>query len=84
MGRNIDMIKMFGNFKITCPHCGNVVMASETYLDDIDVDDSDFNPENGIWQVAMWCYGKCDQKFPLRLKITAEQEIDHSSARRVI
>lgn len=72
MGHNIDMIRMFGDFDITCPHCGYVVKASSTCLDDIDVDGSNFNPENGIWVVDDWC-GKCDGAFSLRLKITAEQ-----------
>ena len=73
MGRNIDMIKMFGDFDVTCPHCSYTVKASSTILEDIDVDGSDFNPENGVWQVDMWCYGKCDKEFPLRLEITAKQ-----------
>ena len=72
MGHNIDMIRMFGDFDITCPHCNNIKKASSTILDDIDVDGSDFNPVNGIWQVEMWCC-KCDKCFPLKLIITAKQ-----------
>lgn len=73
MGRNIDMIKMFGDFDVTCPHCNHTVKASSTILEDIDVDGSDFNPENGVWVVDMWCYGECDRGFPLKLQITAKQ-----------
>ena len=73
MGRNIDMVKMFGDFDVTCPHCGYVVRASETDLTDTDVDGSDFNPEPGVWVDTMYCYGKCEKEFVLKLKITAEQ-----------
>ena len=74
MGRNIDMIKMFGDFDITCPHCNQTVKASSTDLDDIDVDGSNFNPENGVWVVEHWCYNdECDKGFTLRLQIIAKQ-----------
>jgi len=43
-------------------------------LDDIDVDGSNFNPENGVWVVDHWCYNdECDKGFTLRLQITAKQ-----------
>ena len=73
MGRNIDMIKMFGDFDVTCPYCNHTVKASSTILEDIDVDGSNFNPENGVWVVDTWCYGNCDKGFTLRLEITAKQ-----------
>ena len=74
MGRNIDMIKMFGDFDVTCPHCNHTMKASSTDLEDIDVDGSDFNPENGVWVVEHGCYNeKCEKGFTLRLQITAKQ-----------
>ena len=72
MGRNIDMVRMFGDFTVTCPHCGHVHKSSKTYLKDIDVDGSNFNPENGVWCVKFYCY-KCEKDFPLRLEIEATQ-----------
>ena len=82
MGHNIDMIKMFGDFKITCPHCGHIHKASETYLDDVDVDGTKYNPESGVWHVDMWCYG-CDAEFPLKLKITVTQIYDSSVSKEI-
>ena len=79
MGRNIDMIKMFGNFDVICPYCNHRIRASSTFLEDVDIDGSDFNPENGVWCVDMFCYENgCEKEFPLKLQITAKQV--HSSA----
>lgn len=74
MGYNIDMVKMFGDFNVTCPICGYKTPASSTHLTDIDVDGSDFNPESGVWQIGMVCYARCGNEFILKLKITAKQE----------
>jgi len=72
MGHNINMVKMFGDFLITCPHCGHVKVASNTELVDIDIDGNDCNPSDGIWRVSTGCY-MCNETITLRLKVKVEQ-----------
>jgi DNA-directed RNA polymerase subunit RPC12/RpoP len=72
MGRNIDMIRMLGEFDVTCPHCGFSGSAVSYCLEDIDVDGKDFNPEDGVWQTTLWC-NKCEEEFLFKLKVTAKQ-----------
>lgn len=73
MGKNIDMIRMFGNFNVTCDHCNHTDTATSYCLDDIDVDDgTDVNPENGLWKLRLVC-NKCKRKFDFKLKIFTMQ-----------
>lgn len=73
MGRNINMIKMFGDFTITCPQCGYKEKASETILDDVDVDGTDFNPANGVWVIKRWSCSKCEYEYDLTIQVKAKQ-----------
>ena len=69
MGHNIDVVKILGDFDVTCPHCNLTLTASATHLTDIDVEGTKFNPQNGVWEIEMWCYLGCDKGYSLRITI---------------
>ncbi len=73
MGYNIDLVKILGDFDVTCPHCNLTLPASSTHLTDIDVEGSDFNPQNGVWEIEMRCYLGCDNEYSLKITITEKQ-----------
>lgn len=73
MGYNIDLVKLLGDFDVTCPHCNLTLKASDTHLADIDVEGTNYNPENGVWDIEMWCYLGCDKGYQLRITVTEKQ-----------
>ena len=69
MGYNINLVKILGDFNVTCPHCNLTLKASDTHLTDIDVEGTNFNPENGVWNIEMRCYLGCDKDYSLRITV---------------
>ena len=70
MGYNIDLIKMFGHFKVACPHCGFTDNAENHGLEETDVDCSDYNPEPGVWVIERLYCNECEKRFTLKITIT--------------
>jgi len=70
MGNNLDLNKMLGVPRtVQCPRCRR---TAPTFSDDYDVECGDPNPDEGFWDLGMYC-PECEHEWTMRFAVDLVQ-----------